>query len=202
MPRHARSRRNDGSNEYVDRDLATNRCEDVIVGAAFVATLMKGLAWSICVSAVVALALLLKSFKDFSQTGPQMRQQIHDHYRGYVVWSTARLILWAFILSTGMAALGVLVAASGALVLDLPFSPIAALIAAGLGIVLVTGVQFCRHLLYLPASIAASYHYRKSRLYPLWGCLTPARLRWATGALVRCRSGPPSGGGCATCCRE
>ena len=50
---------------------------------------------------------------------------------------------------------------------------------------IVTALQFFRHLLFLPGSIAASYHYRSSRLYPAWRQLTPNRLlavQWVLGA--------------------
>ena len=50
---------------------------------------------------------------------------------------------------------------------------------------ILTALQFCRHLLFLPASIAGSYHYRSSRLYPVWRQLTPRRLlaaQWTLGA--------------------
>jgi arylsulfatase A-like enzyme len=49
---------------------------------------------------------------------------------------------------------------------------------------LITGLQFARHLLYLPATIAASSHYRLSRFYPLWRWLSPAKLRLAQVMLV------------------
>jgi arylsulfatase A-like enzyme len=52
---------------------------------------------------------------------------------------------------------------------------------AGIGIV--SGFQFCSHLLYIPGSIAASSNYRLSRFYPLWHLLSPARLK-AAGAIL------------------
>jgi arylsulfatase A-like enzyme len=44
-------------------------------------------------------------------------------------------------------------------------------------ICLIVTFQFLRQLLFIPGSILASYHYRHSRLYPLWRALTPLRLR-------------------------
>jgi len=54
-----------------------------------------------------------------------------------------------------------------------------------------TGFQFCRHLLWIPGSIAASSSYRLSRFYPLWRLLSPRLLNvlHSAGWLVFITSG-------------
>lgn len=150
---------------------------------SFAATLGPGLESAAGIALIAAVALLLKSFKDFSQTGPQMRQEIRRHFRLYALIALGRLTFWAFILCLAMAGVGLILYLGAVVVFDTPFHWPGALIAAAAGILLLSGLQFCRHLLYLPASIAASYQYRKSRLYPLWRRLTPRRLRSIQGAL-------------------
>lgn len=135
------------------------------------------------VAILCTAALLAKSFYDFSQTGPPLRAEITLHYRLYSLFALARLAFWAFAILAAMASLGVLLYAAACVLFDRqPQFWIAA--AAGLlAVLLITALQFSRHLLYLPGSIAASYHYRISRLYPLWRELTPGRIRAAEGLL-------------------
>src|SRR5581483_7886347 len=146
-----------------------------LVGAAF------------AVALVCTLGLSAKSFYDFTQTGPPLREEILRHYRWYSMLALMRLTLWALVLCTTMATLGVLVYAGACALIGKPFA-IAWAGGAGLaGIALVTALQFCHQLLFLPGSIAASYHYRMSRLYPLWQHLTPRRVAAAqciAGALA------------------
>ena len=133
------------------------------------------------------LGLILKSFYDFSQTGPPLREEIIRHYRTYSVLALSRLAFWAFVLCVGMASVGVLLYGAASVLLGAPFHFAQAVGAALVGVVILTAFQFCRHLLFLPASIAASYHYRNSRLYPLWRRLTPRRLlaaQWVSGGAV------------------
>lgn len=140
-------------------------------------------------SGALLLTMLIgaKSLRDFSQTGPQIQAEIRRHYRWYTLTAFARLTSWALLLLILMGALGATVYAALSAATGLVYTPGGAFIAAFLGIILITGWQFCRHLLYLPASLVASLHYRMSRLYPLWRSLSPARLRrfgWALGALT------------------
>ena len=127
--------------------------------------------------------LMCKSFYDFSQTGPQLKAEILRHYRGYSILALLRLGFWAFVLCAVMAWIGVVLYAAAVSMLGAPLSVAAASSAALGGIVLLTLLQFCRHLLFVPGSVAASYHYRKSRLYPLWRRLTPRRLAVAQALL-------------------
>jgi arylsulfatase A-like enzyme/GT2 family glycosyltransferase len=162
-----------------------------IAGVAFVAGLAclvattgfdRPLAAGFAVSLLCALALSAKSFYDFSQTGPPLKEEIVRHYRTYSALALLRLTLWALVLCNAMASLGVVVyAALSILAAEREYDFFLAMAAGMAGIVVITALQFCHQLLFLPGSIAASYHYRMSRLYPLWRILTPARLstvRW------------------------
>ncbi len=122
------------------------------------------------------MGLILKSFYDFSQTGPPLKEEIIRHYRTYSVLAIGRLAFWAFVLCAGMASVGVLLYGAASVLTGAQFQFAEAVAAALAGVLILTALQFCRHLLFLPASIAASYHYRSSRLYPLWRRLTPKRL--------------------------
>lgn len=146
-----------------------------------------GLTAVLLVAIAFTAGLVLKSFYDFSQTGPPLRHEIIRHYRVYALLALGRLAFWAFALCAAMAAVGVLIYGATLVVLGSPFELSWAVVGAGAAVVILTGLQFCRHLLFLPASIAASYHYRSSRLYPAWRRLTPTRLRvaiWLLGASV------------------
>jgi len=136
------------------------------------------------VALVFSAALLLKSFYDFSQTGPPLRREILRHYRAYSVFALARLAFWAFVLCALMASVGVLLYGAATVVVGAEVRVSAAVAAAFAGVLTLTALQFCRHLLFLPGSIAASYHYRSSRLYPLWRQLTPKRILAAQWVLA------------------
>ncbi|MHB1332214.1 MAG: sulfatase-like hydrolase/transferase [Sulfuriferula sp.] len=131
------------------------------------------------VSAALLLTLFIgvKSLRDFSRTGPQIQAEIHHHYRWYTLAAFTRLTGWALLLLILMGALGATVYAALAAATGLVYTPAGAFVAALLGVALITSWQFCRQLLYLPASLVSSMHYRMSRLYPLWRSLNPARLR-------------------------
>ena len=136
------------------------------------------------VALLCTTGLVLKSLYDFSQTGPPLRREIIRHYRTYSMLALGRLAFWAFVLCAGMASVGILLYGSASVVAGAQFHTSAAVAAAILAILILSALQFCRHLLFLPASIAASYHYRSSRLYALWRRLTPRRLlatQWVLG---------------------
>lgn len=136
-----------------------------------------------------AVGLILKSFYDFSQTGPPLKEEIIRHYRTYSVLALGRLAFWAFVLCAGMAFVGVLLYGAASVLIGAQFQFAEAVAAALAGVVVLTALQFCRHLLFLPASIAASYHYRSSRLYPLWRRLSPRGLLAAQWGLAGAASG-------------
>lgn len=149
---------------------------------------------ALLVALLVTGALLVKSFYDFTQTGPPLRREVLRNYRTYSVFALLRLAIWTFVFGAVMAALGVVIYAALSILASRQMSFEISVVAAILGVLAITGLQFCRHLLYLPASIAASSHYRASRLYPLWRTLGPARIeivKWiggtaASGLLAVC----------------
>jgi len=147
------------------------------VAADFLAALGESTLISLGVGVALALLLLLKSLKDFSHSGPQLRAEIRQHYWSYTLLMVARLVGWAALLLTLMGLAGNLIYLSLAVLAEQPFSVGLSAVAALSGIVMVSGLQFLRHLLYVPASLIASSHYNIKRFYPLWHLLTPLRLR-------------------------
>lgn len=128
-------------------------------------------------AAVFTLLLAVKSVRDRSQGGPRIRNEIRRHYWPYVWWAFGRLLGFAFAILAGLALTGVILYAAANGLAGRAFSFGEATAAAVCSILVLTGLQFCRHLLHIPASVAASSHYRMSRFYPLWRTLTPSRLR-------------------------
>ncbi|MEQ6341746.1 MAG: sulfatase-like hydrolase/transferase [Gammaproteobacteria bacterium] len=139
--------------------------------------LLEGTLSAALAAILFTLALLVKSIIGFSRTGPSLKQEIQEHYARYSLFAFARLAAWALLIGGLMAAAGVAVYSSLNRITGFEFTTTGAVIAAFGGIGAVTSLQFCRHLLYLPATIAASSHYRLSRLYPLWRRLSPGRLQ-------------------------
>lgn len=156
-------------------------------------TLAVGLA-----SAAVAFGLGLASWQAFSLAGPRLPPDVVRRYRTYALLAYAKLALWAFGIAALLAIPGVALVQAGAAWAG--FSPgLAGLFLAALASIIVfTGLQFLRHLLWLPANIAASYRYRLSRLYPVWSRLTPVRLRLTLGVAA----GLPMTAGITSAIRE
>lgn len=146
--------------------------------------LWPALAATLIVAIVLTAVLALKSLLNFSQTGPQIRREILKHYRWYSLFAFSKLTGYAFAILFLLTMSGVLLYGAGAWIFAWPATPFAFALAGLFAVLLITGLQFCRHLLYIPASIVASYHYRISRLYPLWNWLSPTRLKLMTGLLA------------------
>ncbi|QSA98437.1 sulfatase [Methylococcus sp. EFPC2] len=121
--------------------------------------------------------LLAKSLKDFSRTGPHLRDEVRGHHAAYAAYAITRLCFWGGVLTLFLAGSGEVVYASLLYVFRWDYSLWQAMTAAAIGIGSLTAVQFCRHLLHLPAGLEASSNYRLSRFYPLWRWLKPSRLR-------------------------
>ena len=155
----------------------------VSAAALGIATAQSAEAWKAMVLSVgsvsltLTLLLLLKSITDFTQTGPQLKGEIRRHYVGFTVAATGRLAIWAFIILAVLGAVGASTVGALGLMLGLAVSGQAYVAGALAAICALVLFQFCRHLLFIPGSILASYHYRHSRLYPLWRALSPALLR-------------------------
>ncbi|MEW5943856.1 MAG: sulfatase [Pseudomonadota bacterium] len=151
---------------------------------SFLNHLLAGVGGVAAAALAFAAVLIAKSARDFSQTGPKLAEEISRHYKRYTVFAVARLAFWAFVLLFLMGSVGLVAYACMVQLGVLAFSPAGTVLAATSGIVALTGLQFARHLLYLPASIIASLHYLPSRLYPLWRFLSPSRLRALQSALL------------------
>lgn len=128
---------------------------------------------------LAVLVVAVKSVAGFTLTGPRLQRDIQTHYRRYALFAFLRLAAYGFVISLPLVGVGVLVFAAAAA--ELASAGLLQTALAGLGaMLLLGGLQFSRHLLWLPANIAASYNYRLSRLYPYWQYLTPAALRLIT----------------------
>ncbi|WJW74446.1 sulfatase-like hydrolase/transferase [Thiohalobacter sp. IOR34] len=137
-----------------------------------------------------SLLLLLKSLLHFTRAGPAVKREILDAYLGYTLFVLLRLTLFVLLIAFWQAWIGTLVYTAAVIALQLPWQPLPAAGAALGGIVLLSAWQFCRHLLYIPSSLLASWQYRYQRLYPLWRLLSPGRLRLA-GLLLLIAAGVP-----------
>jgi arylsulfatase A-like enzyme/glycosyltransferase involved in cell wall biosynthesis len=131
------------------------------------------------------VVLLYRSISNFSRTGPQLKQEILGHYRRYSLVAFGRLLAWALVLCVLLSAAGVLaIGGLTSVLLGAVPGPLALAAAGAAGIVGVAALQFFRHLLQMPGSIAASSSYRLSRFHPLWRRITPSGLRFADRVLA------------------
>ncbi len=131
-----------------------------------------------------SLLLLAKSLVDFSQTGPQMQQEILAHYRLYLVFSMGRLAVATFLLAYCLVLPGIIVYLMGLAILDASYSHLGVATAAFASILTLSALQFCRTLLESPGVIVASSHYAMNRFYRLWRRLSPARIKYLTAFLL------------------
>ncbi len=142
---------------------------------------LNALAYGLGMSALVGMAftllLLAKSLRDFTRTGPQMSGEVLSHYRFYLVYSLGRLAFYTFLISTGMAFLGVLLYVIGLILFDHSYGSVMAAVAAALGIFFLTARRFLHTLILSPGVLASSSNYSLTRFYGLWEWLNPARLR-------------------------
>src|SRR5581483_5797944 len=116
------------------------------------------------VAAIATMALVTKSVRDFSQTGPRIREEVLKRYRTYTFAALARLAFWTFAILAFFGAAGAILYASISDALHWPVSTVALIIAAALAMALAVLVQGCRKLLANPGLIIASWQYRLSRL--------------------------------------
>ncbi|MGA7180849.1 MAG: sulfatase-like hydrolase/transferase [Thiobacillaceae bacterium] len=163
----------------------------IVVGCGTTAALAQdktnsfvGLAALATVALIFTFVLGIKSIADFTHTGPRLKEEVLRHYRRYAVFAFVRLLGYVFLLLSILGGPGVLTYfALNEWLRGAPSFGFS--LAAGIAsILLLTALQFSRHLLWLPANIAASYNYRLSRLYPFWRKLSPAGLQVATWLLL------------------
>ncbi|HEY9151176.1 MAG: sulfatase-like hydrolase/transferase [Gammaproteobacteria bacterium] len=136
------------------------------------------------ISLIFSSLLVVKTLRDYSTAGPQIQQEIIAHYRLYAAWTVGRLTILAFLIALYWALAGVLAYLHLSILLDLPLTRGHAILAASAMLLGATTMQFLRNLLYCPAVIAASSHYRMSRFFTIWEWLNPGRLRKIDLALM------------------
>lgn len=149
------------------------------MSAFFLTGLYTVLGASAVVAALGAAVLVVKSLLDFSRTGPEIRREIEGHYAAYTVYALLRLTAWSFVIVLWLGLLGNLPYLGYVLLAQQTPSFAVAAAVAGAGILLVTALQFCHHLLHIPGGLMMSFPYRVTRLYPLWHGLSVSQLRWA-----------------------
>lgn len=130
----------------------------------------------LCVAFVFTFLLVIKSLTDFSHTGPQIKKEIMESYKLYIGYAVARLAFWSFVISLWLAGIGILAYVCMTIALGRRITRLGAVISGASGLIVITVVQFCKHLFYIPGSIMASFLYRISRFYPLWERLSQERL--------------------------
>lgn len=135
-------------------------------------------------SALFTVALGLKSIADFTHTGPRLKDEILTHYRRYTLFAFLRLLAFAFTILCLLSLPGIVSYFAYLRINESDPNFGVSLIAGTGSILLLTVLQFSRHLLWLPANIAASYNYRLSRLYSYWQRLSPFKLKVATYLLL------------------
>jgi arylsulfatase A-like enzyme len=140
-------------------------------------SLAYGAGFALLVGATFTVVVVVKSIFDFTRTGPEMAEEVLAHYRLYLAYSLARLVLFAFLITAFMAFLGVLGYVVGLVLFDASYQ-LRLAIAVGLtAVLLLTARRFAHTLLFSPGVIAASSLYSMTHFYPVWSLLTPRRLR-------------------------
>lgn len=123
--------------------------------------------------------VLIKSILHFSRTGPQIKDEIQQHYYRYTVYALARLYFWCTIICFVLALPGV--ALLCLYFKTIPPIPVLAAQIAGLtaglcSIGLVTARQFLHYLFYNPGLIVTSVNFNPQRLNPIFDRLSKFRL--------------------------
>lgn len=135
-------------------------------------------------SSLLTLALAIKSLKDFSRTGPQLRDEVLEHYRLELVLSIVRLMAWTWLITFCLAIMGTTTYLGLRMIRGLTPEFWPSLMAGVMSILIIVAYRFSHNLLYLPANIEASSNYRMSRFVSLWKLLTPPRLQAAAWLLA------------------
>jgi arylsulfatase A-like enzyme len=130
------------------------------------------------VSATITVLLLAKSIVSFTQTGPEIRDEIRRHYAYYTVFALARLSLFAFVFLLWMALLGTVPGLAIAALAQEPPSTALLVLSALAGIGAITALQFCKHLVLIPSSIMMNSNYSMQRFIGLHRALSVSGLRW------------------------
>lgn len=131
------------------------------------ATLASGL-----VGALTAAVLVVKSVRDFSRTGPGLREEIVARYRNYIAFALARLAFASLCVAAFWAFPGAAlwIGAAEALGREPPLWSTAA--GGALTLALATVYAGCRALSLNPGLVVASWQYRTVRIHRLWRALS------------------------------
>jgi arylsulfatase A-like enzyme len=148
------------------------------------ASLERGAVIALLLGASCSVILVVKSILDFTRTGPEMAEEVLTHYRIYLVYSLARLFVFAFLIVAFVAFVGIVAYVAGVVVLDVPYRPSVAVAVGFCAALLLVARRFAHTLLYSPGVIAASSLYSMTHFYPLWRTLTPRRLRTVDETLL------------------
>jgi arylsulfatase A-like enzyme len=139
---------------------------------------------AVAVAASFAGALLVKSIKDFTRTGPQLHREVHAHFTGYLIYALGRLTLWTFVLASLMAGAGCIAYGLVAIACDFRPGRVGFVVAAAAGLAGITVLRFCQTLVWTPALFAASSQYQMRRFLRLWRHLSVQGLDVAESLLA------------------
>lgn len=144
--------------------LAGHRFDDAIGPAAAVALLLTAL-------------LGVKSMRDFSQTGPRLRDEVLSRYRSYIPFAMGRLglVTAGVAFFCGLPGATLVVAALDALAW--PHQPLLVALGALLSIGASTAYVGARALIHNPGLIVSSWQYRTGHLHKLWQRLSVAGVK-------------------------
>jgi len=135
------------------------------------------------VDALLALlgsgALCVLSLLNFSRTGPRIKEEIANHFRAYTVFCLVRQTFWVFIILFWLAGFGQILYCSLILSGTLPLSWWGSILAGASSMLLLTALQFARHLFHIPVSLMSSFSYDIRKLYAFWSRLSAKRLSGA-----------------------
>lgn len=156
----------------------------MLLSDAFLSMLARALGMSALAASLFVATLLAVSLAHLSRTGPQIRDEVLAHYRGYLVWSLARLGLWAWLIALYLAVAGNLVWLSATLAFGWPAGALSQFVAGGAGIAALSGLRFASLLWHAPATLTASFNYSYKRLAKLWTRLSARRLVLLQGVIL------------------
>lgn len=134
----------------------------------FIATLIS--------ASVFTLLLLGMSLLHLSRTGPQIRDEVLAHYRGYLVFSLARLTLFVWVISVYLGLIGNYTYLLFSAALSQPTSFMVQLLAGAFSIGLLVALRFMNVLWHSPAILAQSFSYANRHLVRLWKHLSERGL--------------------------
>lgn len=136
------------------------------------------------VAGALTIALVAKSVRDFSRTGPRLHDEIVQRYRRYVTYALARLALFAFLVACFWAFPGAMLWIAAGETLGLSPPAWSGAVGAATTLVLATVHAACRALALNPGLIIASWSYRTRRVHRLWRALSPRGLERIARGLV------------------